>query len=121
MGLQYRRRSGGKNTWANVSRSGVSVSHRAGPVTVNSRGRGSVRLGKGVSYRFGGKSTGEVGIVLAVLGFTFWLCWQGIKAAGLLVWWLLLGFGWCFKAAGRGVRALRGRHGEPEPVSLEKK
>ena len=36
----------------NLSRSGASLSHRLGPVTINSRRRGSIRLPFGVSYRF---------------------------------------------------------------------
>ena len=36
----------------NLSKSGASVSKRAGRVTVNSRGRGSVRIFKGLSFRF---------------------------------------------------------------------
>ena len=34
----------------NLSRSGVSTSLRAGPVTVNSRGRRTVHVGPGLSY-----------------------------------------------------------------------
>lgn len=53
MGFVYRKRSRlGKKTHANISRSGVSLSHRRGPVTVNSRGRGSIRLLPGLSFRF---------------------------------------------------------------------
>ena len=52
MGLSYRRRVRlGKNSWLNVSKSGVSVSRKVGGVTVNSRGRTSVRLAKGLTYR----------------------------------------------------------------------
>lgn len=52
MGLSYRRRVRlGKNSWLNVSKSGMSVSRKVGGVTVNSRGRTSVRLGKGLTYR----------------------------------------------------------------------
>lgn len=53
MGLSFRRTKRlGKRTRANVSLSGVSVSHRRGPITVNSRGRVTVRLGRGFSWRF---------------------------------------------------------------------
>ncbi len=49
----YRKRARlGKKTHANISKSGMSVSHKRGPVTVNSRGRGSVRLLPGLSFRF---------------------------------------------------------------------
>lgn len=37
----------------NVSKRGVSVSKRLGRVTLNSRGGGSVRLLRGLSFRFG--------------------------------------------------------------------
>lgn len=52
MGFQWRRsRSLGKNTRLNVSTRGVSVSRRFGPVTINSRGQVTIRLGKGGSFR----------------------------------------------------------------------
>ncbi len=51
MGLIFRRRIGLGRLWANLSRSGVSVSGRRGPFTVNSRGGWSVRLGRGLSWR----------------------------------------------------------------------
>lgn len=54
MGLIFRRRvklGKGKTSWLNLSKSGVSLSKRVGPVTVNSRGRVTVRLGKGISFR----------------------------------------------------------------------
>jgi hypothetical protein len=41
-----------KRSRLNLSRSGASLSHRRGPVTINSRRRGSIRLPFGVSYRF---------------------------------------------------------------------
>lgn len=53
MGFVFRKRKKlGKNTGLNISKSGASISHKAGPVTFNSRGRGSIRLGKGKSWRF---------------------------------------------------------------------
>ncbi len=53
MGFFFRRRKRlGKNTSLNISKSGASVSRKAGPITFNSRGRGSIRLGKGKSWRF---------------------------------------------------------------------
>ena len=52
MGFSYRRRARlGKNTYLNASKSGFSISRRIGPVTFNSRGRTTVRLGRGLSYR----------------------------------------------------------------------
>lgn len=54
MGLFFRKRVRvGRGTWLNVSRSGVSVSERKGPVTVNSRGRVSIRLPGGFTWRSG--------------------------------------------------------------------
>lgn len=54
MGFSYRKRARvGRNTWLNVSKSGVSGTLRRGPVSVNSRGRFSVRLAPGLSYRGG--------------------------------------------------------------------
>lgn len=56
MGLYFRKRiSAGKGTSVNLTKSGVSVSKRIGPVTVNSRGRVSVRLLPGLSFRIGGR------------------------------------------------------------------
>lgn len=53
MGFSYRRRVRlGRSSWLNVSKRGLSTSKRLGRVTVSSRGRGSVRLGKGLSFRF---------------------------------------------------------------------
>lgn len=52
MGFLFNKRKKiGKRTTMNVSKSGVSVSRKAGPLRVNSRGRASVRLGKGMSFR----------------------------------------------------------------------
>ncbi|GAB2749786.1 DUF4236 domain-containing protein [Sinomonas soli] len=52
MGFIFRRTAKlGKNTWLNISKSGASVSRRIGPVTVNSRGKIRIRLGKGLSWR----------------------------------------------------------------------
>jgi len=54
MGFSYRKRiRTGKNSWINISKRGISSSGRIGPFTINSRGRTSVRLGKGLSYRGG--------------------------------------------------------------------
>lgn len=54
MGFSYRKRARlGRNTWLNVSKSGVSGTMRRGPLSVNSRGRFSVRLAPGLSYRGG--------------------------------------------------------------------
>lgn len=53
MGFTFsRRKKVARGTNLNVSKSGASVSKKTGPITLNSRGRGSVRLAKGVSFRF---------------------------------------------------------------------
>jgi hypothetical protein len=55
MGFRYQKRvRTGKNSWLNISKSGVSGSAKVGPMTFNSRGRKSIRLGNGLSYRTGG-------------------------------------------------------------------
>ncbi|WP_145227698.1 DUF4236 domain-containing protein [Rudaeicoccus suwonensis] len=46
-----RRRRVARNTHLNESKSGVSVSRSAGRVTVNSRGRVTVNLGRGIKWR----------------------------------------------------------------------
>jgi len=56
MGLIIRKRVKlDENTAVNVSKSGVSVSKKLGRVTVNSRGRVTVRIAPGISWRFGGR------------------------------------------------------------------
>ncbi len=53
MGLVFRRTIRlGRGSRLNVSKSGLSLSKRLGRLTVNSRGRGAVRLGKGWTWRF---------------------------------------------------------------------
>lgn len=53
MGFTFQRRKRvGKSSTVNLSKSGVSMSKRAGRATVNSRGRGSIRIAKGLSFRF---------------------------------------------------------------------
>ncbi|MGO4857669.1 DUF4236 domain-containing protein [Arthrobacter sp. 2MCAF14] len=56
MGFIFRKRVRlGKRSSLNLSKSGGSVSERIGAVTVNSRGRITVRLLPGLTFRFGGK------------------------------------------------------------------
>lgn len=54
MGLTWRKSIRlGKLARLNLSKSGPSLSTRLGKrVSINSRGRGSIRLGKGISWRF---------------------------------------------------------------------
>lgn len=47
-----RRKSLGGGKTVNVSKSGVSVSKKAGPLTVNSRGKASIRVAKGIRFKF---------------------------------------------------------------------
>ena len=42
----------GRRARLNLSKSGVSLSKKVGPLSMNSRGRGSIRLGRGISWRF---------------------------------------------------------------------
>ena len=42
----------GRSTFLNMSKSGASASKRDGRVTMATRGRGSVRVAKGMSFRF---------------------------------------------------------------------
>jgi hypothetical protein len=57
MGWIFRKRVNlGRGAALNVSKSGVSVSKRVGPVTVNSRGRLTVRIAPGLTWRAGGSS-----------------------------------------------------------------
>jgi hypothetical protein len=52
MGISFRKRvKTGKDSWINVSGSGVSGSKKVGPVTVNSRGGVWVKLPGGFTYR----------------------------------------------------------------------
>ncbi|MEZ2388234.1 DUF4236 domain-containing protein [bacterium RCC_150] len=56
MGFIYRKRVKlGKNGHVNLSKSGESISEKFGPVTVNSRGRVTVRILPGLTFRFGKK------------------------------------------------------------------
>jgi hypothetical protein len=51
-GLIFRRRVKlDDNTTANFSKTGASISHRRNRLTVNSRGRYSVRVMRGLSFR----------------------------------------------------------------------
>ncbi len=56
MGFVYRKRiSVGRNTRINLSKSGASVSERVGRITLNSRGRATIRILPGLSFRIGGR------------------------------------------------------------------
>ena len=70
MGFRYQKRvRTGKNSWLNISKSGVSGSAKVGPMTFNSRGRKSIRLGNGLSYRTGGSGcAGMIALWVAAAG-----------------------------------------------------
>lgn len=52
MGLSFRKRFNlGKGSSVNVSGRGISATKRLGPITINSRGRITIRLGKGLTWR----------------------------------------------------------------------
>lgn len=52
MGITFRKRKKvGKNSWINISGSGVSASTKVGPITLNSRGGVYVKLPGGLSFR----------------------------------------------------------------------
>lgn len=89
MALQYQKRKAlTKNTTANVSKSGVSLSRRAGPVTVNTRGRSSVRLAPGFSYRLNKNQTGVMAVVmlaLSLVALLAWLAWAVVRLAWLAI------------------------------------
>jgi len=53
MGLVfYRRKRLGRGVDRNLSKSGASASTKVGRVTLTTRGRGSIRIAKGLSFRF---------------------------------------------------------------------
>lgn len=52
MGLVFNRRKKIGGTTLNMSKRGVSASRKAGPLRVNSRGKATLRLGKGISFKF---------------------------------------------------------------------
>ncbi|HEY8701724.1 MAG TPA: DUF4236 domain-containing protein [Arthrobacter sp.] len=54
VGFSFRKRIKlGNGSAVNLSKSGASVSKRVGRMTLNSRGRGSIRILPGLSFRFG--------------------------------------------------------------------
>lgn len=72
MGLQYRKRQSlGGGTRLNYSASrrgpGMSVSQRVGPLTLNSRGRGSLRIAPGLSFRFGKRNSGSSALIMLAI------------------------------------------------------
>jgi hypothetical protein len=76
--LYFRRRLKlGRTLWLNLSKSGVSLSKRVGPLTFNSRRRANVRIAKGFGWRGGcavvalvPTAAVAVGIIASVRGLT---------------------------------------------------
>lgn len=102
MGFNYRRRIRlSKGSWLNVSKRGVSLSSKAGPVTFNSRGRTTVNFGGGWSYVATGGGCGGFG------------CLIGLAVIYNLVtspsFWLLVAVGCCVvgivKSMGKGSKS----------------
>ena len=92
----------------NLSKGGVSLSRKAGPLTVNTRGRASVRLMPGVSWRLGKNQTGSAALVMLAVSLCFlalWLCWALIRLSWLAV----------FLPTRWGVRKLMERRNAPPP------
>lgn len=88
MTLQFQKRKRVGNTGVNLSKSGVSLSRRAGPLTVSTRGRASVRIMPGVSWRLGKNQTGAAALVMLALSLCFlalWLSWATIRLTWLAV------------------------------------
>ena len=53
MGINFRKTiSLTKNIKANISKKGVSFTGKFGPITLNSKGKGSIKLGKGINHTF---------------------------------------------------------------------
>lgn len=74
MGFSYRKRiRTGRRSWLNISKRGVSGSARLGPFTVNSRGRTSLRLGKGLSYRGGCATVMVLGVGVVATAAGIWI------------------------------------------------
>lgn len=52
MGIVIRKRKKiGQHSYLNISGSGVSISLKQGPITINSKGGITLRLGNGIAYR----------------------------------------------------------------------
>jgi hypothetical protein len=95
VGLQYRRsRRLGSGARLNVSGSGLSVSQRIGPLTVGSRGSMSLRLGRGLSYRFG-RRNGLAPLLLVGL-----LLWWLVRVGVVLLWRAGVVGLWCLRWVG---------------------
>ena len=68
MGLSYRKRIKiGDDTYANISKSGVSISKKMGNVTINSKKGTTVNLGNGVVYKSGKKQGNSNGLMEMLL------------------------------------------------------
>lgn len=106
MGLQYRKRQSlGGGTRLNYSASrrgpGMSVSQRVGPLTLNSRGRGPLRIAPGLSFRFGKRNSGSSALILlAIL-----LLIEAIQLALLMLFYAAIVAAWLARWAWFGTQA----------------
>jgi hypothetical protein len=106
MPVQYRRsKSLGAGTRLNVSKSGLSVSKRVGPLTLNSRGRGSLRIAPGFSYRFGRRNNGSGALVMLAIAIVVMLAALVLFALRIM---FVVGF-WLLRWAWFGLMALTER------------
>jgi hypothetical protein len=123
MGLQYRKtKSLGNGSRLNVSASrrgpGMSVSQRVGPLTLNSRGRGSLRIAPGLSFRFGKKGGGGAAIVMltiAVLVLAVQVAFVVLRVALIVGFWLAR---WVVFAVRAAYERLRSSSGDEVPERL---
>jgi hypothetical protein len=96
MPLRYQKsKSLGNGARLNMSASrrgpGMSISQRVGPLTLNSRGRGSLRVAPGLSMRFGKNSgAGALIALFAVLAvFAIEIAVRVLFVVAVVGWWLL--------------------------------
>lgn len=105
MGIVYRKRKTlAPGTWVNLSKSGPSLSHQVGRLTLNSRGRATYRIAPGWSFRMGKQTTGVLGLLMvagSLIMLGLWLCWVLVRVGWLLVW---LPTVWTWRLAMVGVR-----------------
>lgn len=108
MGIQYRKsKTVAPGTRVNLSKSGASVSRSMGPLTVNTRGRSSLRILPGWSFRMGRNASGAMALVMftvTLVAFGVWLLWAVVKLTWLMFW---LPTVWAWRLARAGVRRVQ--------------
>lgn len=122
MGLRYRKSTSlGNGGRVNVSGSkrgvGMSVSQRVGPLTLNSRGTGSLRVAPGLSLRFGKRNSGSTALIVLVI----YLAAEAIRLAIIVLFYAAVIAVWLGKWAWYGSQALLhriGQRGEDERPSV---